>query len=303
MIDGEPPRPRTYRVADVPAVRVLVAEPGPGLLRHGDRVRDQAGAARAGRAVRRARSSGRSLLVSGTVTDAARAGGRRRGGARLGRGRTGARVGRRVRCVREHRRPVLGRAHGDPGCRPARARRRLRARLPAAPRGADRRPARDGRAWRDSGGARRLARGAGPPARGGGYRYLDLLTAIDRLDHVEVLAHVVDPDTLERAQVATLVPDDDLRLASIVDRVPRRGLARAGDCRDVRHRSSTVTPTRGRSSCGPAAGPAPLRKATALAARVETPWPGAAEPDEGRRARRPQLPPGVRASWLPEGTP
>ena len=49
--------------------------------------------------------------------------------------------------------------------------------------------------------------------------------------------------------------------------------------------------------------PAPLRKATALAARVETKWPGAADPDEGRRARRPQLPPGVRASWLPEGTP
>ena len=46
----------------------------------------------------------------------------------------------------------------------------------------------------------------------------------------------------------------------------------------------------------------PLRKASALAARVETPWPGAPDPSTGGRVRRPQLPPGVRASWL-EATP
>ncbi len=136
----------------------------------------------------------------------------------------------------------------------------------------------------------------------GGYRYLDHLTAIDRLDHIEVLAHVVVPDTLQRAQVATLVPDGDLHLASIVDVFP----AAAWHERETAEMFGVVFD--GHPDLRPlllreVTDPAPLRKATALAARVETTWPGAADPDEGRRARRPQLPPGVRASWLPEGTP
>jgi NADH-quinone oxidoreductase subunit C len=136
----------------------------------------------------------------------------------------------------------------------------------------------------------------------GGYRYLDHLTAIDRLDHVEVLAHVVVPDTLERAQVATLVPDGDLHLASIVDLFP----AAAWHERETAEMFGMVFD--GHPDPRPlllrgATGPAPLRKATALAARVETMWPGAADPGEGLRARRPQLPPGVRASWVPEAKP
>ena len=47
----------------------------------------------------------------------------------------------------------------------------------------------------------------------------------------------------------------------------------------------------------------PLRKASALRARVETPWPGAVRAEEGRRPRRPQPPPGVRESWLSEAGP
>jgi NADH-quinone oxidoreductase subunit C len=136
----------------------------------------------------------------------------------------------------------------------------------------------------------------------GGYRYLDHLTAIDRLDHVEVLAHVVVPDTLQRAEVATLVPDTDPHLASIVDLFP------AADWHERETAEMFGMVFDGHPDPRPlllreASGPAPLRKATALAPRVETTWPGAVESDEGRRARRLQLPPGVRASWLPEGTP
>ncbi len=137
---------------------------------------------------------------------------------------------------------------------------------------------------------------------GQGYRYLDVLTAIDRIDHVEVIAHVVDPGSLERERRSTLVSGDDLRLASIAAVFPAAawheretaemfGLRFDGhpDPRPLLLRSAPALP--------------PLRKASALGARVETPWPGAPDPSAGGRARRPQLPPGVRASWLAEGAP
>lgn len=40
----------------------------------------------------------------------------------------------------------------------------------------------------------------------------------------------------------------------------------------------------------------PLRRDFKLDSRVDTPWPGAVEPDENAR-RRPSLPPGVFAEW------
>lgn len=43
----------------------------------------------------------------------------------------------------------------------------------------------------------------------------------------------------------------------------------------------------------PDAPEAPLRKDHPLAARVAVPWPGAADPEEGARARRRMVPPGV----------
>jgi NADH-quinone oxidoreductase subunit C len=45
-------------------------------------------------------------------------------------------------------------------------------------------------------------------------------------------------------------------------------------------------------------GPPPLRKDTPLAARVETPWPGAVEESGGRRSRRTTTPPGVPPEWM-----
>lgn len=130
-----------------------------------------------------------------------------------------------------------------------------------------------------------------------GYRYLDFLTAIDRLDHVEVLAHLVDPDSRERALLSTLVPDTDPHLASIAATFPaaawhERETAEMYGVRfdghpDPRPLLLRTTP-----------GTPPLRKASALRARVETAWPGA--PATTGRARRPALPPGVRESWLAE---
>jgi NADH-quinone oxidoreductase subunit C len=135
-----------------------------------------------------------------------------------------------------------------------------------------------------------------------GFRYLDLLTAVDRLAHVEVLAHVVDLDTMERRLVSTLLPEDALRLATISDIHPAAawheretaemfGIGFDGhpDPRPLLLRSERARP--------------PLRKASALRARVETPWPGAVPPEDGRRPRRPQLPPGVRDSWMTEASP
>ena len=132
-----------------------------------------------------------------------------------------------------------------------------------------------------------------------GYHYLDVLTAVDRLDHVEVLARVVDPSAMEHRVVTTRVPDDDPRLTSACDVFPAAawheretaemfgvGFDGHPDLRPLLLRRDPGLP--------------PLRKASALRARVETPWPGATDPDAGRRARRPQLPPGVRESWMPE---
>lgn len=133
-----------------------------------------------------------------------------------------------------------------------------------------------------------------------GYSYLDFLTGVDRLDHVEVLAHVVAPDGLGRRRAATQIPISDARLASISDLYPAAawheretaemfGIGFDGhpDPRRLLLRHESPVP--------------PLRKACALRARVETPWPGAVDTEGGRRPRRAQLPPGVQASWMPEG--
>jgi len=135
-----------------------------------------------------------------------------------------------------------------------------------------------------------------------GYRYLDYVTAIDRLDHVEVLAHVVAPDSLARELLSTIVPDTDPHLASIAtvfaaaawherETAEMYGVLFDGhpDPRPLLLRAAPGSP--------------PLRKASALTARVETTWPGMPDPSAGGRARRPQLPPGVRESWLTKAAP
>lgn len=132
-----------------------------------------------------------------------------------------------------------------------------------------------------------------------GYRYLDLLGAIDRIDHVEVLVSVVVPDSLERELLSTTIPDDDPHLASIAGVFPaatwhERETAEMFGVRFDGHPDPRPLLLRATYDLPP------LRKASALVPRVEKPWPGAPDPSAGGRARRPQLPPGVRAQWLTE---
>lgn len=130
-----------------------------------------------------------------------------------------------------------------------------------------------------------------------GYRQLDLLTAVDRLDRLEVVAHVVDPERCDTVLIRTSVDAAVARLGTITGSHPAAawheretaeqfGLTFDGhpDPRPLLHRIPPPAP--------------PLRKSTSLDERVSTPWPGAADPSAARRPRRRQLPPGVRAEWL-----
>lgn len=135
-----------------------------------------------------------------------------------------------------------------------------------------------------------------------GYAYLDFLTAIDRGHGVEVVAHVLNPDTREHLMFSTHVTpsaggDVDLVLGSLAPRFRSAewhereaaemfGIRFAGhpDPRPLLLRSSSTNP--------------PLRKSFALAERVDKPWPGAAEPEGATgRARRGQRAPGVLDEW------
>jgi NADH-quinone oxidoreductase subunit C len=129
-----------------------------------------------------------------------------------------------------------------------------------------------------------------------GYAYLDLLTAVDRVDSRELVVHLVDPDTGRRALVSTRLPAADPRVSSIAGILPAAtwherevaemfGVVFDGhpDPRPLLLRATTTQP--------------PLLATVPLPERLATPWPGAAEAGEGRRSRRPQPPPGVRDTW------
>lgn len=132
-----------------------------------------------------------------------------------------------------------------------------------------------------------------------GWTMLDVLTAVDRIEEIEVVAHLLRPAGSDGVLVSTRVTVDQPTLASVVAVFPGAawhereaaemfGIAFAGhpDPRPLLLHGPVDAP--------------PLRKSTPLPARVATAWPGAAEPDPGRRARRPQPPPGVRAEWVRE---
>ncbi|MDQ5975045.1 MAG: NADH-quinone oxidoreductase subunit [Actinomycetota bacterium] len=155
----------------------------------------------------------------------------------------------------------------------------------------------DAGAWREEWAAARAA----------GAHYFDFLTAVDRGDRLEVVAHAVDLGTMDRVLLGTSVPTRGGRLDSISplfagaawherEAAEMFGITFAGhpDPRPLLLRASEGAP--------------PLLKATVLAARVVVAWPGAAEPevrDDGRRtgnpSRRRQRPPGAPDDWLEEG--
>ena len=135
-------------------------------------------------------------------------------------------------------------------------------------------------------------------ARAAGWTYLDLLTAVDRETEIEVVVRVVDPAAATGVLLATRVPAHQPRLQSATPVYPSAawhereaaemfGVEFAGhpDPRPLLRRTMAGRP--------------PLRKATVLAARVVTPWPGAADGAPGRSSsRRRQQPVGVPEAWL-----
>jgi NADH:ubiquinone oxidoreductase subunit C len=135
-----------------------------------------------------------------------------------------------------------------------------------------------------------------------GFAFLDSLTAIDRGDHLDVVVHLVNPDTAGLAVLGTRVPSQAAQLDSITSVLPAAGwhereTAEMFGITFVGH--PDPRPLLLRSSLGAP----PLRKSTVLAARVVQPWPGAADEAQGRTSgsRRRQRPPGVSEDWLHEG--
>lgn len=135
-----------------------------------------------------------------------------------------------------------------------------------------------------------------------GLTYLDLLTAIDRVSEIEVLAVLANPSDWSAVGIRSRVPVAT-PISSLSALFPAAvwheretsemfGIAFDGleDTRPLLRRETLGAP--------------PLLKSVVLAARVAREWPGAAEPevrDDGRRAGNPskrrQRPAGVPADW------
>jgi NADH-quinone oxidoreductase subunit C len=144
-------------------------------------------------------------------------------------------------------------------------------------------------------------RAAVTQARADGAVLLEAVTAIDRIDHLEVVAVLRDPREGTRL-ISTRVPADAPSLPSIADVLPganwwERETAemfgmRYADHPDPRPLILAELPQ-------PAG--APLRKSSPLPERVVRPWPGAATGDAARRQRRAPAVPGVRDEWRDAG--
>lgn len=134
-----------------------------------------------------------------------------------------------------------------------------------------------------------------------GHTYFDFLTAVDRVDMIDVVGHAVSPVTAQHVLLVTSVPTTNARIDSL------SALFRGADWHEretaemfgidfVGHidpRPLLLRTTLGRP---------PMRKSTVLAARAAIDWPGAAEPASvgSTAARRRQRPPGVPEGWLEE---
>lgn len=126
-----------------------------------------------------------------------------------------------------------------------------------------------------------------------GLRVVDWLTAIDRIDHLEVVVNLVQPGTVDSVLVSCELDPDSATLPSVAEVFPgadwheRETAEMFGIC--FTNREST-DPLLLREPSSP-----PLRKNYALTERVEVAWPGA-EQSSARKRRK--LPPGVRPEWV-----
>ncbi|MDI1290758.1 MAG: NADH-quinone oxidoreductase subunit C [bacterium] len=129
-----------------------------------------------------------------------------------------------------------------------------------------------------------------------GFVYLDFLTAVDRVDRLEIVAHALNPDSRERVLASAVVTADDPQIDSLStlytgaswherETSEMFGIVFVGlqDARQLLLRTNLGAP--------------PMRRSAVLAARVALDWPGTAEPG-GSPSRRRQRPPGVPDEWL-----
>jgi len=130
-----------------------------------------------------------------------------------------------------------------------------------------------------------------------GYRYLDLLTAVDRGDRLDILCHVLDPDSGARLLLVTSTSSAEARIASVAGVLPgaawhERETAEMFGIDFAGHPDPRPLLTR-----GPSQRP-PLVKSTPLVARVTSTWPGL---QPGAARRREQVP-GVPDPWRTAGS-
>ncbi len=138
-----------------------------------------------------------------------------------------------------------------------------------------------------------------------GASMLDLLGAVDDPDagRIHVVAHLVDVESRRRLFVWTALDRSEPAMSSLIDLYP----GAAWHEREIHEMFGVSFP--GHADLRPLLTTGdmghPLRRTTALAARVGTPWPGAVEPSDrpaaGRVPARPRSrsgPPGVPEQWL-----
>jgi NADH-quinone oxidoreductase subunit C len=141
-------------------------------------------------------------------------------------------------------------------------------------------------------------------ARAAGFTMVDLVTAVDWIDELEVVVVLTDPDSAQRCLLSTRLSVDHPELpsvSSVLDGASWHERETAEMFGIVFTGHPDPRPLILREA--PSSGVPPLRKASALAERVARPWPGAPSGDGARRARRPQPSPGVRDEWMPTGEP
>ncbi len=141
--------------------------------------------------------------------------------------------------------------------------------------------------------------------RASGATMLDLLAAVDDADAgcIRVVAHLLDVAARHHLFVWTAVERSEPSLSSLVDLYPGAGWHE----REIHEMFGVSFP--GNPDQRPLLTTGdmrhPLRRTTALPARLDTPWPGAVEPSDraatGRAAARPRSrpgPPGIPEQWL-----
>ncbi len=129
-----------------------------------------------------------------------------------------------------------------------------------------------------------------------GLDFLDFLTAVDRVDTIEVVAHALDPSTKEHLIMATTVSAEVRCVDSLSGVYPGASWHERETAEMFGVRFEGLADTRP-LLLRTAIGAPPMLKSTVLAARLAVDWPGGSEPG-GSPVRRRQRPPGVADDWL-----